>query len=257
MSEKPLIYVVLGAAGSGRRQVVADLFSEAIEDGDLVSILVSEGETPDPADEKLGVVHSVEMGHRRDHRGNFAGWDRDGDDHCSSLTDIADPIDQVEALKPWILGQGAELARIMVVVDCKLAYAHPPLMAWYEACIHFADVVLLNHRDGIPNKWVSDFQEKFAKLYYPCLFEFVKDGHVKNPALLLSPVPRRMTHYFEEDQEWIVLNEDGEEEDEDDIDEDSEEEVEMVQVEDPYFVRRLGGRREKEIPDIRKFLTEK
>jgi hypothetical protein len=253
MSEKPLIYVVLGAAGSGRRQVVADLFAEAIEDGDLVSILVSDREKPDPADEKLGAVTKWTW----DTDGIIAAILPDGTETAVFITDgHLSPIDQVEALKPWILGQGAELGRIMVVVDCKLAFAHPPLMAWYEACIHFADVVLLNHRDGIPNKWISDFQEKFAKLYYPCLFEFVKDGHVKNPALLLSPVPRRMTHYFEEDQEWIVLNEDGEEEDEDDIDEDSEEEVEMVQVEDPYFVRRLGGRREKEIPDIRKFLPE-
>ena len=35
------------------------------------------------------------------------------------------------------------------------------------------------------------------------------------------------------------------------------EEVEMVLAEDPYFERRPGGRRAREIPDIAKFLDAK
>ena len=251
MSDKPLLYVILGAAGSGRRAAVADLFSEPIAEGEAVSVLISADEKPDASEERLGEVTRWTW----DADGIIAAVVPEGTETVVFVTDgRKSPIDQLEALKPWLLGQGLEIGRILVVVNCKLAFDHPPLAAWYDACIHFADVVLLARREGVPNKWISDFQEKYAKLYYPALFEFVKDGKVKNPALLLSPVPRRMTHYFEEEAEWVVLDENGEEEDEEEVEDDSEEEVEMVQKEDPYFVKNLAGRRVKEIPDINKFL---
>src|SRR6185369_2146060 len=34
---------------------------------------------------------------------------------------LASPIDQVEALRPWLIAQGRELARIFCCVDCQLA----------------------------------------------------------------------------------------------------------------------------------------
>lgn len=254
MSDKPLLYVILGAAGSGRRAIVADLFSEEIAEAKDFAVLLSDREAEDAAEEKLGEI----TGWSWEGEGTIAGTVPPGTKTAVFVTDgRLSPVDQIEALKPWMATQGLELGRILVVVNCKLAFDNPGMAAWYDACIHFADAVLLNHRDGVPNKWISEFQEKFAKLYYPALFEFVKDGHLKNPALLLSPVPRRMTHYFEEDQDWIVINDEGEEEDEDEIEEDGDEEVEMVVVEDPYFVKRLNGRREKEVPDVTRFLDKR
>ena len=41
--------------------------------------------------------------------------------------------DQVEAFKGWIDTQGDEVARVLCVVDCRLAEKHPKLMAWFEA----------------------------------------------------------------------------------------------------------------------------
>jgi hypothetical protein len=64
---------------------------------------------------------------------------------------------------------------------------------------------------GRPNKWIGDFKGKFEHKFYPCLFEFVKEGRVKNPALVLAPVARRMSHVFDE-QEWIAEDEDDDEE---------------------------------------------
>ncbi len=166
------------------------------------------------------------------------------------------PVDQAEAFKAWLEARGLQLARALCVVHCQLAEKHPPLLAWYEACVHFSDIVLLNRREGVANKWVSDFLTHFKKLYYPCVFETVKDGRVKNPALVLEPETRRMTHVFDEEQDWVVTNAEGEEIDEEDEVADDEE-LQAKPEEDPYFARRSeGGRRLKELPDIAKFLDD-
>jgi G3E family GTPase len=165
----------------------------------------------------------------------------------------ANPVDQLEALKAWIEAQGAELARIVCVVDCQLAERHPALRAWFDACVHFADVVLLNRREGVANKWMSDFQARFKSQFMPCLFEMVKAGRVKNPGLVLDPQARRMSHVFDEEQDWIFTNAEGDEVEEDEETE-GDEEVEAKPEEDPYFERLNGGRRVKELPDIAAFL---
>ncbi len=160
------------------------------------------------------------------------------------------PVDQIEGFKSWLSDRGAEVARVLCVVNCQLAEANPKLFAWYEANIFYSDVVLLNRRDGVSNKWMGDFRAKFEDKFYPCLFEFVKEGKVKNPALVLAPVARRMSHVFDE-QEWVVDDEEDTEEDSEDGDE-----VAMKPEEDYYMERRNGGRRVHEIPNIADFLPK-
>ena len=105
------------------------------------------------------------------------------------------------------------------------------------------------------NKWLSDFQARYADQFFPCVFEFVKAGRVKNPALVLQPEARRMSHVFDEEQNWVVTSEAGEELTEDELDgEEGEEEVEVTPEVEPYFERDAAGRRAKRIPDIAKFL---
>jgi len=158
-------------------------------------------------------------------------------------------------IKTWLEAQGdGELARVLCVVNCQLAEKNPPLLAWYEACVHFADVVLLNRREGVENKWLSDFLNHFKKQFYPCLFETVKNGRVKNPALVLEPQARRMTHVFDEEPNWIFTNAEGEEIDEQEETGGDEDEIQAKPEEDTYFERRNGGRRVKQIPDIAQFL---
>ena len=109
------------------------------------------------------------------------------------------PIDQLEALKPWLEQHGAELARIFCTVDCQLAEKQPILKQWFAACVHFADVVFLTRREGVANKWLSDFIKIFTDERFPCHFVQVKaKGDLANPALLLDPTPRRATQYFAE-----------------------------------------------------------
>jgi hypothetical protein len=250
-AEKPLLYIILGATGSGRREVVADLIEAGVRMDPTAhaAVLVAAEEAESPADERLGAIRRW-------------SWDGDalaaeatpGASHVFFLTDgRGNPVDQLEQLKTWIAVSGYELARIICVVNCRLAEKHPPMVTWYDACIHFSDIVLLHQREGVGNKWMSDFLGRYESQFLPCLFELVKNGRVKNPALILEPQARRISHVFDEESDWLI---EGVAEDavvEDEI-EDGEEEVTVEKAVDPYFERRAGGRRAKEIPDVRQFL---
>jgi len=251
MAEPPLVYLVLGAVGSGRREILADLVADGLDSADRAALLLS---TTEPAHE---LDASLPLGPRWSWEGGDAPFEVTIPDDATHVFVVADgrrnPIDQIEAFKMWLSAGGRQVGRIFCVVNCQLGEKHPALLAWYEACIHFSDVVLLNRREGVANKWMSDFLGHFKKLYYPALFETVKAGRVANPVALLEPEARRMSHAFDEDQDWIFTNSDGEVIDEDE--ETDDEEIEAIPAEDPYFARRPGGRRMKEIPDIGKILT--
>ena len=244
MSARPQVYLILGAAGSGRREIVADLIEGGLGAGAVVQSMLAGGEAADPADARLGALT----------RWNWTDGRIAAPAPAAGATVffVADgrrnPVDQVEAFHAWLEAGGGELARILCVVHCGLAARHPPLLAWFDACIHFADVVLFNRRDGVANKWYSDFRAHYAALFLPCLFEVVKAGRVANPALILEPQARRLSHFFDAEQDWEV--EGGEDENEDE-----ETEVEAHPEEDPYLQRRPGGRRVRELPDIAQFLA--
>jgi hypothetical protein len=257
--EKPLVYLILGAAGSGRREVLADLIDGGLAEGDRSVVLLATSETASEYDAKLGAVERWVWTD-----GVISVPDdtlADGVTHVFIVTEgRSNPVDQIEEFKPWIEASGGELGRVISVVNCQLAEQHHPLIAWYEACIHFSDIVLLARREGVANKWLSDFQNRFKDKFFPCLFEFVKGGRVKNPALILDPQPRRMSHYFDE-PEWLVEGADAEDDfamgegDGDEPGEVEEAEVEVTQAEDPYMERLAGGHRVKVIPVIAKFLA--
>ncbi len=250
-SDKPLVYLILGTPGSGRRAVVADLIEDGLVETDRAAVMVSENETAEPIASKLPRVETW----------RWTGETIEGTlpadvTHVFFVTDgRANPVNQLEVFKAWVEAQDGEVARVLCVVDCRLASQHAGLLAWYDACVHFSDVVLLNRREGVENKWLSDFQTHFKKQYIPALFEFVKADKVKNPGLVLDPQARRMSHVFDEEQDWIFTDAEGDEIDEDEETE-GDEEVEAKPEEDPYFARLNGGRRVKEIPDVAKFLPE-
>lgn len=250
MADKPLLYIILGAAGSGRREVLADLLAGGLEDTDRPAVLLADSEAPSEFDAKLPGLS------RWSWKDEFViATAPVGATHVFFVVEgRTSPVDQLEALKDWISAQGLELARVLCVVNCQLAEKNSPLLAWYEACTHFADVVLLNRREGVSNKWLSDFRAHFDKQFYPCLFEMVKEGRVKNPALVLDPQARRMSHVFDEEQDWILTNREGDEIDEDE-ETDDDEDVEVAPEQDPYFVRDAAGRRVKKIPAIAQYLA--
>jgi hypothetical protein len=243
-SEKPLIYLILGAPGSGRREIVADLIAGGLGEGDRALVLLPEAEPACETDARLGTVLRWQW-----EEGRIEAPASGGATHVFWIADgRRNPVDQIEACLAWLPVSGGELARIVCVIDCGLAARHHEMLTWYDACVHFSDVVLLNRREGMNNKWMSDFQARYASQFFPCLFEFLKRGQVKNPAVVLDPQARRMSHVFDEELNWEVSGTPKEEAEGD-------EEVEAHPEVDPYLERLARGRRVKEIPDVAKYLA--
>jgi hypothetical protein len=178
----------------------------------------------------------------------------------------ADPVDQFENLSAWMREQPeVELARVLTVLNSRLLYEKPGLKLWFDALIHFSDVVLFNNRSDVPNKWFSDFKLRFTKECYPCLFELVKDGRVHNPAEVLYPEARRMSLAFDflEDGEESAASDSAmpeyeivdETEDEDSGVVVEDEEEDEASATEKYFERDAAGRRRIRLPDIRPYLS--
>jgi hypothetical protein len=250
-SEKPFVYLILGAADSGRREVLADLIEGGLGEKDKPAVMLAEGEATSDFDAKLPNLTLWTW-----ENGAIDGNLPAGATHVFFVTQGREnPVDQIEAFKAWVAVQGGQLARVLCVVSCQFAEENPALLPWYEACIHFSDIVLLHRREGVANKWLSGFLAHFTDKFYPCLFELVKGGRVKNPPLILDVQARRMSHFLDDEQDWIITDLEGDEIDEDEDDEAAdEEEVEAAIEEDPYISKDAAGRRAKRIPEIAKYL---
>jgi hypothetical protein len=246
------VYFILGTPGSGRRAVVRDLIENGLAAEEKALVLLADREAADPADEKLAALENAEV--RRWTWTEPALPPVEGLDGATVFfiaDSLASPMDQLEALKPWLEEHGATLARVFCVVDCQLAEKQPVLRQWFDACIHFADVVFLTRREGLANKWLSDFIAHFKDQHFPCHFVQVKTkGELTTPLVWLDPTARRVSQYFDEGESYEIegLETDDEEDDEEDT---------GLLPPEPYFVRLTSGRRDKELPDIRDYLPGK
>lgn len=258
-SSSPLVYFILGTPHSGRRAIVRDLIENGLGDEPAI-VLVAESEAADPADERLAKLKNTGVRRWQWQETAFPEMDLPAKATVFLLADSqVSPVDQVEALKPWLAAQGRDLARIFTVVDCQLAEKQPVLRQWFDACIHFSDVVFLNRREGVANKWLSDFIKHYTDEYFPCHFVQVKaKGDLATPLVWLDPVARRVSQYFEDDyvdmSDLVVEIGDDEAEEGEKVEADEED---GIIPPEPYFVRQRSGRREKEVPDIRQFLPGK
>ena len=249
---KKLVYFVLATPDSGRREIVRDLVENGLADGERALVLIPDTDAANPVDAKLAALANAEVRRWTWESPELPPMELPANTTVFFLSDAhADPITQIESLKPWLEQHGAELARIFSVVDCQLAEKQPVLAPWFEACIHFSDVVFLTKRTGVANKWMSDFVKHFKSQTFPCHFIQVKKGDIPNPALALDPTPRRISQYF--DYIESLLDIEIETDDEEDDDED---EGDMDPPLDSYFVRNTAGRRDKELPDIRLYLPK-
>lgn len=254
------VYFILGTPGSGRRGIVRDLVENGLGADEQAVVMLSTAEATDPQDDKLAALANVEV-----RRWSWAPPDFPRQKFAAGTTvflladPLASPIDQLEALKPWLAVQGAELARIFCVVDCALAEQQPVLRQWFDGCIRFADVVFLTNRSGVGNKWLSDFLKHFKDERFPCHFVQVKaKGDLPTPLVWLDPTPRRVSQYFEEDYVDLsdVVIETGDDEDDEGEPVEPGEDDGIIPPE-PYFVRQRSGRRDKELPDIRAYMPKK
>jgi len=244
------VYFIIGTPGSGRRAIVRDLADNGFTAEEKVVVLLTESEAADVQDDKLAALANVEVRRWTWEAPEIPIMELPAEATVFMLADpLASPIDQLEALKPWLESQGRELARIFCVVDCQLAEKNPVLRQWFDACIHFADVVFLTRREGLANKWLSDFIKHFKDQRFPCHFVQVRTkGELPTPLVWLDPTARRVTQYFDEGESYVI---EGLETDDEDDDEDT-----GLLPPEPYFTRLTSGRREKEVPDVRDFLPK-
>lgn len=249
-SAPPLVYFILGTPGSGRREIVRDLVENGLAPGDPVLVLRAESEAADPAEAKLAGRPSTRVVRAAWTPAELPEVPLPAGGVVFFLAEArADPITQLESLQPWLLARGAQLARIFSVIDCQFAEQHPILHAWYDACVHFSDVVFLTRRAGVDNKWVSDLLRRFEAECSPALFLQLKKSGVANPALVLDPQPRRLSQYFDEpvDLSGVEIETDDEEDNGED---------DGLPEPESYFERLRSGRRVRELPDIGKFLEK-
>ena len=242
MPKAPLVYVVLGLSGSKRREVLYDLIKEGISSEELVLYFRSENEVPSKTDAALlglknvSVIESTLKDSRLLHRkiNTFA------EKIFFLAPGNSDPADFIEAVKEWIDLNDCAIARILTVVHCGFLESNPKAQTWFDACIHFSDIILLAAREGIKNNWVKKFKDRYTKNHYPCRFLLVKKGCIQNPAEVLEVEARRVSLYFDE------LTPIEEDEFEDQMPDD--------RKPDKYIERLTSGQRAYRIPDISELL---
>lgn len=230
-------YLVLGSAGARRRTVLADLL-DGLAPTDRAIVLLSSAEAPDGEGDAALAKSGARVA-----RWTWAKPDceinvPDDATHVFLVTDgCSDPIDQIEAVREWLLTRlDVQLARVLFVADAALLHTHAELQPWFDACAHFSDVVVLTKVEGLDQKWVNGFEKRYRDQYFPFLFEIFRRDHVKNPAVLLVPEARRVAQVFDED---IALADE------------SDEEIEAAKAEnDRYFARKRGGSRVEPLPAI-------
>lgn len=241
------VYLILGAEGAGRREVVRDLIEGGFAEDEVVHLAWAESEPESPAEAQI----NARAGNRLLRYGELIALQVPAEAETLFLVapGRANPLDVIEGFGDWLRGSGHELVRIITVVHCQLLHDQPKLELWHRACIHFSDAVLLDRREDVPNKWFSEWRQYYETEHYPCLFELVKKGRVRNPALILEPQPRRLSLAFDSDIDAIDLL---------DIDEDDlpEEPIDLTRPIDPWLVRLPSGHWEKRLPDIAEFLPK-
>jgi len=241
--QAPLVYLIYGIPGSGRRDVLFDLIDGGLEGKEQVLYFHPEGEAASPFDEQLEALDTV----------SIVDWKLSDASVIHGQIDAApekiiflapgnsDPADAAEAIKTWTELNNCQIARIITVVHCAFLSDNSAAKAWFDACVHFSDVVLLNRREGVNNKWVKDFEVGYRKQFSPARFLMVKKGRVANPLEVLEPEARRFSLYFDE----LIPIEDDEFEDD---------EQPQDTKPDKYIERRESGQRAYPVPDIQQQL---
>ncbi len=234
---EPNVYLILGCATSGRRQVLYDLITDEATEDNPFTILREAGEERNEWDEKMAAHDHVTIETFETYVASIA-TDQLNPNHTNIILTPGkqNPVDQLEALPPLLEASDCGLSRIITVVHCGLLETHDHLQTWYDGCIHFSDVCLINRGPETSNQFVQDFLDRYKAKHIPCLFDQTKKGRIKNPGLILESEPRRMSLFFEPAEDaWL--------DDEDDEDEEG-------PVEDPYIEKLVSGQRKKKLPDI-------
>ena len=244
MAHAPLVYLIYGIPNSERRSILFDCIEGGLPDKEQVLYFRPKGENNSHFDEQIEALENVDVveWELADCKVKHGSLSAAPEKIVFLAPGHADPADVAEALKVWIDHNNCELGRIITVVNCSFLKEQEKATAWFDACIHFSDMVLLARRESVDSKWLKEYEAGYRKKCYPCLIELVSKGKAKNPVAVLEPEARRMSLYFDK---LTPIEEDGldEEEQPDDI------------KPDRYIERNESGQRMHRIPDIGKFLS--
>ena len=237
MAESPKVYLILGPNGSGRRALLAD-FIDSLESESSVLYFKHRDEIINDYDSPLESLTEVNtvlwsvVGSKIKHESIIVS--------PSSIFFIApasiDLADVMEGLKGWLSKNDCQLTRIITVIDCKSLSENNSQNSWYDAAVHFSDMVLLNRREGVSEKWIKDMVTEKKKQFHPTRFELVKKNRVNNPIDVLDTQAYRTSLYFDD---LIPIEED---EFEDLLPED--------RKIDPYIERLESGKRSKTVTPL-------
>ena len=243
LDTKPLVYLVFGIPNSGRREVIFDLIEGGIPENEQIIYFRPQDEAACAYDEQIEALDNVSV----------VGWNlKDCKVTHGKISaapkkiiflapGLSDPSNCAEGLKTWCDHNKCQIARLVTVTHCHFLSENPRAKTWFDACIHFSDVVLLNRREQAGNKWVRDFETAYKKACNPARFVKVKKGRVSNPVEILDPTARRTSLYFDE----LLPIEDDDFEDDQQPDD--------IKI-DTYIERLESGHRVKQIPAIAKLL---
>ena len=251
----PIVYLILGSRGAGRRSVITDLIEFGTEEAEKSLVALSAEEPNTSAFEvRKREVKTVECS-LVDRALDFEV--PNGTNMIFVMADGAQsPAEFVYSFFLWIKKTGYELGRVLTVLDCELMSEHKDLDGWFDCCIHFSDIVLLSNRQNVSNKWVGELKDEYnKKRCFPCLFEYVKKGRLANPALALSPETRRISMVFEAEEPETEFVEYAEDDEEELIEEELEPSIAGDPEKDAYLKFVVSAKKESPIPDIRPFLS--
>lgn len=201
----------MGSLGSGRRFISLDLISSTIEPHEKAILAISNNEKtlssfpPKELPSNISIQHYNWKGKKP-----ILGEESQKIDSLFWILDSTlSMIDQIENVANWFKKKDLKLTRSITILDCQLLFNKPILKEWAKACIHFSDVVLLNHYHHLPPPWIKNLCQDLKKESHPYILQKVSNNAVDNPYEVLYNEPRRMSLIFDDEDsiDALELNE--------------------------------------------------
>lgn len=206
MVECPKVYLILGPNGSGRRALLSDLIDSLESEAPVLYFRHTDEKINDYDSflENLNTVCTI-LWSVKDSKIKHNSISVSPSSIFFLAPSAIDLADVMEGLKGWLNKNECQLTRIITVMNCKKLIEDDSHNSWYNAAIHFSDIVLLNRREGVSEKLIKDIVTQKKKQFHPTRFEIVKKNRVYNPSDILDSQIFRTSLFFDD---FIPIEED-------------------------------------------------